>query len=46
VAVSVAGLVILGIAGWLGGELVFVHSMGVKPPRAATRESSPRSRFA
>jgi uncharacterized membrane protein len=45
-AVSVAGLVILGIAGWLGGELVFVHSMCVKPPRAATRESSPRRRVA
>lgn len=38
VGVSVAGLVILGVAGWLGGELVFVHSMGVKPPRAASRE--------
>ena len=46
VAVSVVGLVLLGFAGWLGGELVFVHSMGVKPPRAATRESSPRSRVA
>ena len=46
VAVSVVGLILLGFAGWLGGELVFVHSMGVKPPRAATRESSPRSRVA
>jgi uncharacterized membrane protein len=37
---------VLGIGGWLGGELVFVHSMGVTPPRAATREQSPRSRVA
>jgi uncharacterized membrane protein len=46
VVVSLVGLVVLGIGGWLGGELVFVHSMGVTPPRAATREQSPRSRVA
>ncbi|HEY7041067.1 MAG TPA: DUF2231 domain-containing protein [Methylomirabilota bacterium] len=32
VAVSAVGIVGLAIAGWLGGELVFVHNMGVKPP--------------
>ena len=32
VAVSVIAIVALGIGGWLGGELVFVHGMGVKPP--------------
>jgi uncharacterized membrane protein len=33
VVVSAIGVVVLGIGGWLGGELVFVHGMGVKPPR-------------
>ena len=32
VVTSAAGVVVLGIGGWLGGELVFVHGMGVKPP--------------
>jgi uncharacterized membrane protein len=30
VVVSIGGLFVLGAAGWLGGELVFVHGMGVK----------------
>jgi uncharacterized membrane protein len=35
VLISAIGLVSLAIAGWLGGELVFVHRMGVdKPPRS------------
>ena len=29
VAVSGVGLLLLGLGGWLGGELVFVHGMGV-----------------
>jgi uncharacterized membrane protein len=37
--VSLAGLVVLGLAGWLGGELVFVHSMGVKPPKESSRQT-------
>ena len=32
VVVSVIGVILLGIGGWLGGELVFVHGMGVNPP--------------
>jgi uncharacterized membrane protein len=32
VVVSAIGVIVLGIGGWLGGELVFVHGMGVKPP--------------
>ena len=32
--VSLVGLIAIGISGWLGGELVYVHQMGVgKPPR-------------
>jgi uncharacterized membrane protein len=35
VLISAVGLVLLAITGWLGGELVFVHQMGVnKPPRS------------
>ena len=30
VVVSIGGLVVLGAAGWLGGELVLVHGMGVE----------------
>jgi hypothetical protein len=42
-AVSIFGLVALSVAGWFGGELVFVHSMGVKPPRAAPRSQASSS---
>lgn len=41
VGVSLVGLVFLGLAGWLGGELVFVHQMGVTP--AEEKESPKRS---
>ena len=43
-AVSGIGLVLLGVGGWLGGELVFVHGMGVEPADAkgAGRNSSRR----
>jgi uncharacterized membrane protein len=34
--VSVAGLVLLSVAGFLGGELVFKHGMAVGPERTAT----------
>jgi uncharacterized membrane protein len=38
VAVSGVGLVLLGLVGWLGGEMVFVHGMGVaEQPSEATR---------
>ena len=36
-AFSIFGLVALSIAGWFGGELVFVHNMGVKPPKKGSR---------
>ena len=34
--VSVAGLVLLSVSGFLGGELVFRHGMAVGPERTAT----------
>lgn len=36
-AFSIVGLVALSVAGWFGGELVFVHGMGVKPSKEASR---------
>jgi len=43
---SIVGLVVLGVAGWFGGELVFVHGVGVKPPREASRPQSAKRRIA
>ena len=40
VAVSIVGLIFIGVGGWLGGELVYVHHMGVTPPRAASRQQT------
>jgi uncharacterized membrane protein len=33
---SVASIVLLVISGWLGGEMVYAHGMGVGPARTAT----------
>lgn len=30
VGVSLVGLILLGVVGWLGGEMVFVHGMGME----------------
>jgi uncharacterized membrane protein len=43
---SVVAVVVLGVAGWFGGELVFVHGMGVKPPREGSRPQSAKRRIA
>ena len=40
-AISGIGLLLLGLGGWLGGELVFVHGMGVE---AAEAKGSGRNR--
>jgi uncharacterized membrane protein len=42
-AFSIFGLAALSVAGWFGGELIFAHSMGVKPPREAPRSQASRS---
>jgi uncharacterized membrane protein len=46
---SVIGVILLGISGWLGGEMVYVHGVGVEPggrtgvdEDAKFREDSPR----
>ena len=43
VACSIAGLVAMGAAGWLGGELVYIHNMGVQPSKPAARHSKANS---
>jgi uncharacterized membrane protein len=45
VVVSVVGLGLLGVGGWLGGELVYVHGMGVEAvDRALASRNSPARR--
>jgi uncharacterized membrane protein len=43
---SIVAVLVLGVAGWFGGELVFVHGMGVKPPREVFRPQSAKRRIA
>jgi uncharacterized membrane protein len=38
VLLSVLGIILISISGWLGGEMVYVHRVGVEPPRE-TREA-------
>jgi uncharacterized membrane protein len=35
---SVIGVVLLGVSGWLGGEMVYVHSVAVEPQQNSNRE--------
>ena len=36
---SVIGLALLGITGWLGGEMVYVHGMAVEPQPSVERST-------
>jgi uncharacterized membrane protein len=38
--ISSIGILLLGVAGWLGGELVFVHHMGTTAQRAGSSKAS------
>ncbi|BAU50263.1 membrane protein [Sulfurifustis variabilis] len=40
IVISVVAVVLLGVSGWLGGEMVYVHGAGVAP---AAREKSPET---
>ena len=42
-ALSIFGLAALIVGGWFGGELVYVHSMGVTPPKETSRSQSSTS---
>jgi uncharacterized membrane protein len=41
ILLSVLGILVLTVSGWLGGELVYVHGMGVQPP-SGPREIKPQ----
>ena len=43
VGLSIAGLVLIGAGGWLGGELVYGRGVGVKPP-VPQRRNAPELR--
>jgi uncharacterized membrane protein len=46
-AISLVGFLTVGVGGWLGGELVYVHNMGVQPPKPARQpEEGARRRIA
>jgi uncharacterized membrane protein len=36
-ALSALGVVLIGISGWLGGEMVYVHGVAVEPQRSSGR---------
>lgn len=36
-ALSAIGVVLIGISGWLGGEMVYVHGVAVEPQRSSGR---------
>jgi uncharacterized membrane protein len=35
VVLSVTGIILLAVSGWLGGEMVYVHGVAVEPPPGA-----------
>jgi uncharacterized membrane protein len=42
IILSAIGVILLGIAGWLGGELVYRHAMGVEVQRVGPRQKPDR----
>ncbi len=43
-ALSVLGVIVVTISGWLGGELVFKHGVGVNPQRDTPGEEAAKAR--
>jgi uncharacterized membrane protein len=46
VALSVFGVGLITISGWLGGEMVFKHGVAVSTPAVAVPEEKPKARAA
>jgi uncharacterized membrane protein len=44
IVLSVAGIVLVALSGWLGGEMVYVHGVGVDQQAKSTIEKMDRSR--
>ena len=45
-ALSLLGVVLIGISGWLGGELVFKHGVAVNTPATPAAQPTDRARAA
>jgi uncharacterized membrane protein len=45
VLLSLAGVLLLGYSGWLGGELVYVHGVGVQPQRKRAEKENSHGRL-
>ena len=45
-ALSIVGAVVMGVGGWLGGHLVYVHGMGVAAAEEPRRDELSRRRVA
>ncbi len=45
-ALTVIGVVLLGVSGWLGAHLVYVHGIGVQPPAEPRPAAAARRRVA
>ena len=45
VALSVVGVLVLGVSGWLGGEMVYVHGVGVEPPELRRQHRSAQAGY-
>ena len=46
IVLSVIGIILLLISGWLGGEMVYVHGVAVEPPSGASIPERERGRVA
>ena len=44
IGVSIVALVSVSVGGWFGGELVYVHNMGVTPPQETRARTSASQR--
>src|SRR5262245_24157730 len=42
IALSVIGVALLGVSGWLGGEMVYVHGVAVEPQPGASSDADGR----
>jgi uncharacterized membrane protein len=45
-ALSLIGIALLGVSGWLGGEMVYVHGVAVEPLAKASSDMKGRGRVA
>jgi uncharacterized membrane protein len=46
IILSLIGVTLLGLSGWLGGELVYVHGVAVEPQDGARAKKKDRNRVA